>query len=238
MKKSDWNRYQALLAQKPQYIHNQEASFRIIQDLKRVLAWQKEQLASGASQDAIRIGILSQDPFFTVVRDLVELSPSAQILGEVDHPPQPFGYLRVFNTDEFHHGQGVAVLPLWRDKVIVVNHFRHATRKDHLEIPRGFGTPGLPAAENARKELLEEIQGQVEELIDLGPFHANTGLEVSCTQLFLARLSNVGEPEAAEGIKEIILLDPEQIKNDIGNGRITDGFTIAAYTRAVIKKLL
>src|SRR5260370_4741520 len=127
---------------------------------------------------------------------------------------------------------GAAVLPVLDDQVVLLHHARQASRTSHLEIPRGFGEPGVSAADQARQELLEEINADIVNLVDLGSFHANTGMASDVTQLFVAEIRELGKPQAAEGITGVKVYPARQVAGLIKTGQITDSFTIAAFTRA------
>ncbi|MCI0564616.1 MAG: NUDIX domain-containing protein, partial [Nitrososphaera sp.] len=116
--------------------------------------------------------------------------------------------------------------------ILIMRHFRHATRSWHWEIPRGFGEAGVSAEENARNEVEEEVGGVVAELISLGILHNNAGLEGHEEKLFLARLLSIGQPGQNEGIQSFRWVSVLELEGMIASGEITDGFTIAAYARA------
>ena len=56
--------------------------------------------------------------------------------------------------------------------------------------------------------------------------------------LFYAKLSSVGTPEINEGIESFVWLTVPELEDWIANEKITDGFTIAAYTKAKLKGLI
>jgi ADP-ribose pyrophosphatase len=130
---------------------------------------------------------------------------------------------------------GVVILPVIEEKIIIHNHFRHATRSWHKEIIRGFGEPGTPAEIQARQEIKEEIEGEIETINDLGYLFPNTGIEGSVAKLFIAKLSKIGRLDVNEGISDLTLVSKMDFQNMIANGEINDGYTIAAYSRAQLK---
>jgi ADP-ribose pyrophosphatase len=133
---------------------------------------------------------------------------------------------------------GAAVLPVLGDKVVLLRHFRHATRKVHLEIPRGFGEPGVTAEDQARQELSEETGSTAQQVIPLGGIHPNTGASADMVELFYARVLQLGEPQTAEGIAGLDLIGVADLASLIADGEITDAFTVAAWARASLKGLL
>ena len=56
--------------------------------------------------------------------------------------------------------------------------------------------------------------------------------------LFYAKLSSVGKANENEGIESFIWLTVKELEEWIANEKITDGFTIAAYTKAKLKGLI
>ncbi|GAA2617585.1 NUDIX hydrolase [Paractinoplanes durhamensis] len=171
-------------------------------------------------------GVVFMDSFMMVLRDAVKTRDGAYgTYGRVVAPG---------------NSSGVVVLPLVAGKIVLVNHFRHSTRSWHLELPRGFGTPGIDdPADDARRELREEIGTDAATIHDLGIMYPDTGATSTPVRLFFAEVT--GAPFAAdraEGIDDIRIVDPVELARLIGNASITDGFTIAAYTRAVLRGLL
>ncbi len=171
------------------------------------------------------VGVLHENEFFIVVRDAVRF------------PDQSLGtYIRIVMRDET--SPGVVVLPVLNHRIVLVRHFRHATREWHLEIPRGFGEKDLPPAENARKELREEIGASVLRLEPLGQVHVNTGLTSEFAELFLAEIDAVKQTDTHEGIRDTCLVEPEALENMIRSNEVTDSFTLAAFVRTRLKGLL
>ncbi|MEK8144374.1 hypothetical protein NKH18_28720 [Streptomyces sp. M10(2022)] len=64
--------------------------------------------------------------------------------------------------------------------------------------PRGLGTEGLSAEDNAAKELLEEIGAAPYEILPLGELHPDTGRTADRVSLFAARIEAVGPLGTAE----------------------------------------
>ena len=127
---------------------------------------------------------------------------------------------------------GVAVLPLLGNDVVLIEHFRHATRAWHWEIPRGGGTAGLPDKDNAAKELKEELGAEPRELIELGALHPDTGILAQTAVLYAARIDEVGKVERGEGIRRARAFTFTEAERMAASGAVTDPFTIAALFRA------
>lgn len=181
--------------------------------------------AKGLPMEWAQVGIAYRDQYLFILRDAVRfpggfLGSYIRIVGEKDKAP------------------GVVVLPLYQGKVLLLRHFRHATRTWHLELPRGFGMKGLSSEEMALRELQEEIGGTSIRLISLGQIHPDTGMTSECDELFFAEVESYSNAEEFEGIIEILPTAAPELERLIRENEITDGFTIAAYTRAKLRGLL
>jgi ADP-ribose pyrophosphatase len=224
-------KYLQLTKKYPYLFQNKGSLIKIITDKNNIEFWQKqrrEELSSkNLPQGWADIGVVFDDPYFFIVRDLVQF-PNGRMNG----------YCRLLSNAYLSGGRGVVVLPEYEGKVMLLHLYRHPTRQWHYEVPRGFGELNTPAEENARKEVEEEAGGTVAKLVNLGEFHNNTGFEGGAVSLFYAKLSSVGEPNEDEGIESFVWLTVRELEEWIADGKITDGFTIAAYTRAKLKGLI
>jgi ADP-ribose pyrophosphatase len=129
---------------------------------------------------------------------------------------------------------GVVVLPLLgpEGKVVLIEHYRHATRKRHWEVVRGFGDPEATGEENVTRELREEIATSPTAVITLGDLHPDTGLLAHKVELYAARVDGFGDPEEGEAILRVITVTPAEAEAMVSDGRITDGFSVAVLYRA------
>jgi ADP-ribose pyrophosphatase len=189
---------------------------------KQVAEWLK---ARGMPANWAEVGIAFQDQYGLILRDAVEF-PNADRRT----------YTRF--TSEMETGPGVVTLPRYREQLLLIRHFRHATRAWHLEVPRGFGIAGLSSEESALAELDEEIGATVSRLVSLGRVHPDSGAGSDAAALFYAEVESYGDVEAAEGIAELLPTSVADFEAMIRDNEITDGFTIAAYARAKLKGLL
>ena len=181
--------------------------------------------SKGMPVEWARVGIVYQDQYARILRDAVRfpggfLGTYIRFVGEEDDPP------------------GVVALPFYREQVLLIRHFRHATRTWHTEIPRGFGKKGLSSEENAQRELEEEIGATISRLVSLGPMHPDAAASTECDALFFAEVASYGKVEEEEAITEILPTSVADFERMIRENEITDGFTLAAYARAKAKGLL
>jgi ADP-ribose pyrophosphatase len=175
-------------------------------------------------QRVVGAGVMYRDAYYMLLRDAVRFRDGSVC-----------PYIRLVPTAG--HG-GAAVLPLLDASIVLIRHFRHATRASHWEIPRGFAQSGEPPEETARRELSEELGVPAPKLYDLGSVHPDTGASNVCTRLYLARLTSLGQIEANEGIDEVRLVTPSEFDIMVRAGQITDSFTLAAALQARLRGLL
>ncbi|MEU2548456.1 NUDIX hydrolase [Streptomyces roseolus] len=202
-------RYERLREERPELFRNDPGGIEILTDPAAVEA-------AG--------GVVYQDRYLLLVRDPVRFPDG-----------RPGAYLRALAPVA---EPGCVVLPLLDGGVVLIEHYRHATRSWHWEVPRGFGTAGLSGAENAAKELGEEIGARVRELVPLGEVHPDTGLLGDRALLFAAYVDGVGRLAGGEGIRAARTVPFAEAEAMVADGRITDGFTLAVLTRARLAGLV
>jgi len=224
--------YFPLVNSRPDLFDNKNALLNIILNQDIISEWEtKREIELKQKQlplEWAKIGVVSEDPYLVMIRDLVEF-------------PGGFrnGYPRLYNRAYLEGGAaGVVILPELEGKLLLMHQFRHATRSWHWEIPRGYGEPGVQAEDQARAEIAEEVGGEIYEMINLGLYFNNTGVEGNPIYLFLAKMSSIGEPKLKFGVDKFIWVSVSELEKMIADGDITDGFTIAAYTKAKLKGLI
>jgi ADP-ribose pyrophosphatase len=148
---ADLDRYFQFRKEHPEWFGNADIGYPLLSDREA-----RERVA-----ELDNPGIACEDPWLMVLRDPVRF------------PSRVGTYFRIIEKPD--SGPGVAILPILHDRIILLQIFRHATRQVHVEIPRGFGEIGRPAAEQATGEISEEIGGKILRLVSLGPLHPNTG---------------------------------------------------------------
>jgi ADP-ribose pyrophosphatase len=207
----------------PRLFSNENAQFEIILDRSVIRSWQEDQ----GGWRGHPIGILYEDEYIIVIRDLVKF-PDGTI----------GGYTRLVYTNDLKGGMSVAIFPMYENKIVLLWHYRHSTRRWHLEIPRGFGVANLPPEENAVIELYEEFQAVPETIENLGIFYPDTGIASHAVNLFFAELKEFGLPENHEGIEKPELFDLQTFEEKIRTNEIMDSFTLAAYSRCKLLGLI
>ena len=215
----------------PELFSNDQAMFKLEMDPDEIAAWRdnrrKELADKKLPLEWADIGIILNDQKILILRDLVEFPDGHK-----------GSYFRVMNQADLRGGQGAVVLPAMNSKYLLLRQYRHPTRSWSYEVPRGFGEPEVPAEQQAEDEVKQETQGDIAELIDLGIYHSNTGLEGNKVKLYFEKLKSIGKQAQNEGIESFRWVSLNELEKMIATGKITDGFTIAAYTRAKLRGLL
>ena len=126
------------------------------------------------------------------------------------------------HTDRQDLTTGVAVLPLWNGRVVLLRRFRHAVGGVVLEAPRGFLDQGEAPHQAALRELSEET-GLIcapENLISLGFCMPEAGIIAARVALFAATKCSPGGRRDKEeiGLGERVdfsLHEAEQLLRDM-----------------------
>ena len=116
----------------PKHFANNLGSVKIVFDPQKIYAAEQASLlrnqAFGLPLEGSHVGIISEDPLVTVIRDAVEFSD---------------GDIRLHTRTMNRNNEGVAVLPMFENKIILIRHFRHALRNAMIPIMTiialGFG---------------------------------------------------------------------------------------------------
>ncbi len=222
--------YFALRTRHPAWFETPAGGVEIILDPAAIFAVEREMGARYAARGIpaawAEVGIHYRDPYLMLVRDAVRF-PGGDV--GVHH--------RVLRGTE--DPAGVAVLPRLPDgRILLLRHFRHATRRWHLEAPRGGIEAGADADSTARTELIEEIGATVTRLVPLGAVHGATGLLGLAVRLYYADIESIGTPALNEGITGSLAVGVPELLRLVGAGEITDGFTLACILHARLRRLI
>lgn len=163
--------------------------------------------------------VYDNSPYYLVVADLC-IKPDGQL----------YTYARVIYPHT--ESNGVVVIPRMGDRFGLLSIFRHPPRcESGGEFPRGYAEDLTPA-ENAAKELREEIGAQVDpsQLVYLGDLQTDTGLSAGRVQVYLAPITQAAVPEDnGEGIHGLQWVTQDELMERVANGTITDGLTLSAF---------
>jgi len=221
--------YFALVQARPELFANPPgAGFEILLDEAEIRDAQAQAAArlqaAGAPPGWSEVGVAFHDQYALILRDAVRYANGSAGT-----------YIRL--VDAYPGIVGVVVLPLWQRQVLLISHFRHATRRWHLEIPRGFGR-GSDPRHDAERELREEVGAEGIALTSLGHVYPDTGTAQSRVALFCAEVTSYGKPETIEGITDIQPTPLAEFEQMIAEGAIEDGYVLAAYARAKARNLI
>ncbi len=206
IKEEEWLRYLALRKERPD-------DFRGSEQLK--LIFDEQLVCDFVEKTGKRIGVVYESPFHLLLVDLVE-NPQGK----------RFAYERVLQTVQ---RGGVVMLTKFQNQYVLLNQYRHAIQATQYGFPRGFGEANLSIEENGKKELQEELDAEVEQVEYLGKVYADSGTLGGEVSVLECEVSKWKKKIGYEGILDVAVLKQEEFDALIRNGRITDGFTLAAY---------
>ncbi|MCL4275856.1 MAG: NUDIX domain-containing protein [Anaerolineales bacterium] len=219
-------KYLNLMQERPEMFHNkgEKGEIKIITNEKQIRAEQKKIRAKlrkdGKPANWIDIGVLAEDQWFYVLRDMVEF-PDGRV----------GGYVRWINRKSAESGGINSVLMCMQgDKILMIRKFRHEERDWSWEFPRGFGEPGLSAEQNARAELQEEIGVSNAKLTCLTKVKEGRG----GTAVFLVEIPK-GQKitlETQEGIAKYRWVKMGKLEQIVQKGQLSDWFSLWAYALA------
>jgi len=221
--------YEALRRERPELFANPEGAIVEILTDPADVAWAEDAAAArlreaGLPEDLARTGVAYADQYLTLLRDAVRFPDGT-----------PGTYIREVAPGA---APGVAVLPVFDGRVVLVDHFRHALRTWSLEIPRGFGEAGVTPEDSARRELAEEIGAGAVQLTALGHLRVDSAMSADRVALFHAEIDRLGDLDTAEGISGVRLISVGDLAEMIAAATVDDGYTMAAFLRASLRGLL
>ena len=173
-------------------------------------------------QNTDSYGLKYESPFHYLIVDPVE-----DITGRV------FGYERFMSKK----GIGVATVPMFQGKFVLMKQYRHAIRDYQYSFVRGFGEPGLTPKQNALKEVLEELGGIVTKVpIYLGTVAPDAGMTPDRVEVYLVELDQIGYLQKEEGIQDVLLLSEKEMDAMIADDKLEDGITLSSYLYWKVRK--
>ncbi|MFI4986632.1 MAG: NUDIX domain-containing protein [Alphaproteobacteria bacterium] len=221
--------YRRLAAALPDYFANPDTEGLVIlmgeAERRAAEAEVADRLAAeGRPRAWARAGAFYEDAWLYCLRDVVRF---------------PDGSLGTHHRI-LHKGSpdGVAILPRWQGRLVLLRHFRHGIRDWSLEFPRGGGEAGKAPEALARGELREELGAEAGALRPLGVLYPQNNIMATRLWLFLAELETLGSPNTAEGIADIRSVTVAELERLIDGDIVTDSASVALYTRARLKGLL
>lgn len=162
-----------------------------------------------------KLGVVYESPYHILLVDLVHTGDK-----------QYFAYERLITQEQ---GVSTIVVATYQDKFVVLKQFRHALRQYQYAFVRGFGTDGLSGEENAKKELYEEVLGQVKKIERLGAVAIDSGVTDKMVEIYYCELSSMQVQIGHENIEDCIMLSIDELYQWINEGKINDNFTLLAF---------
>ncbi|AXS80522.1 NUDIX domain-containing protein [Dechloromonas sp. HYN0024] len=129
------------------------------------------------------------------------------------------------------HPGAVAILAfLPNGNLLFERQFRYPLRRVFLELPAGKIDPGEAIVDTARRELKEETGYIASDWEHLGVMHPCIGYSDERIEIFAARgLHLAGEKQLDHNeFLDVVELSPEDAKQAVWDGRITDAKTITS----------
>jgi 8-oxo-dGTP pyrophosphatase MutT (NUDIX family) len=124
------------------------------------------------------------------------------------------------------------VVPLTVDgQVVLIEQYRHGSKKVTLEVPGGMVDERESPGETAERELLEETGYRAGTIELLGRVRPNPAIQNNWLHIFIARdcvLAQAPQPESAEQI-DVRLVALEDVPNLIASGAIDHALVVAAF---------
>ena len=175
-----------------------------------------DELLSYSREHNKKLGIIYQSEYHIFIVDLVE-----NIRGE------RFPYERIIKTRQ---GNSVVIIPVSGERFVLLKQFRHALGTYQYSFPRGFGEPCISIEENARKEIMEELNAKVSSIKIIGKVVADSGICGEEVNIVQCSVSDIQIDGVYEGIRCYELLSAEEMERYIQSDKINDGFTLSAWT--------
>ena len=125
------------------------------------------------------------------------------------------------------HPGGVAIVPMLKDKVVLIRQFRVAVGRNVIEVPAGKLEGAENPLERARCELEEETGYQAGRLIPVGSVFASVGYSSEEIRLFLAfDLKHVGQKLEHDEQIEIVEIPVAEIQRRLDTNGFKDAKTV------------
>lgn len=209
----EWAKYKNLMKERPH-------QFRPCKEVDIIT--DEQLVAKYEEQTGRTIGVVYESPYRIMVVDLVWDGTSY------------FAYERLLPAVD---KGAVVIVPILDGKFVLLNQFRHALRTHQYAFPRGFAEQGLTAEENCKKELQEELGCDAENIEFLGTLISDSGLSGDRVNVYRCEISSYEVKQGYEGIAAVLELSAEEFSKCIAEGRIDDGFSLAAYAMCMSKGL-
>lgn len=202
------DRYFELLTSRPYLLAN-------VHNGSLMIEFDKDILAEYQKTHHTKLGVVHESPYHILLVDLVHTGDK-----------QYFAYERLIAQER---GVSTIVMAAYQDKFVILKQFRHALRQYQYAFVRGFGTDGLSGEDNAKKELYEEVLGEVKNIELLGSVAVDSGITDKIVEIYYCELSSMQVQIGHESIEDCIMLTFDELYQWINEGKINDNFTVLAF---------
>lgn len=154
-----------------------------------------------------------------------------------DHVLLPNG--KTSTREYLHHPGAVAAIPLLdTGEVVMVKQFRYATGAVILEIPAGKLEKGENPTDAVRRELIEEIGYEPQQIIHLTSVWSTPGFTDEIIHLYLAQeLKPCSGHLDADEFLEIVTISKPELAELLNSPGVIDGKTALALALAKMRGL-
>ena len=145
-----------------------------------------------------------------------------------------------FVNETIEHPGAVVVLPISDNgEIVCVSQYRHAIRREIIELPAGTLEIGEDPLLCAQREITEEIGMGAHKMVSLGTLFPCPGFCNEVQHLFVASglYAQVAQPDEDEEIS-LIKMSVAAFEAAIVNGEVSDGKTLALFSRARLAGLI
>lgn len=203
---NEWVNYCKLMQERPDEFKN-TGNIDIVTDIRVIEDF--------VEKTGRKIGVIYQSAYNIWVVDLVKGNDGTLFTYERLMPAVVCG--------------AVVTIPRYNGKYILLKQYRHALRDYQYAFPRGFGEVGITSEENAGKEIAEELGATVTSTKFLGKIVADSGCGGNAVDVYVCDITEPQLKKDYEGIQDVCVLEEEELKKWIIEGKITDGFSLAAW---------
>lgn len=179
----------------------------------------KEGVCPDKADKWTRVGVVSQDSQWLLLRDAVKLPSSELVLRD-----------RLLAQDNMNGNQQIAILPITKEgEVMLVLSFRHATRSWEYEIPRASFYKNFINSKQVEKKLLDTFSVQADECKILGEMNPSSDILSSTVSIIVAMVEKKDHPG-------ICFFSHNKLQEAILDGTVKDPYLVYGLYLLSLKK--